>query len=188
MKLSLNRKPPSKNISRRIVTLLGLALVPGIFSGCQLFQRSEAWDTIMHSQIPGRGDQAGNRTYAGELRHLLNEKRIENKLVTFRYSVGTRSGPIVVQRSAVIYRDPTTPTYPWWLMDNFRSAPTWLPNEPLENQVAFAERLRFVEIVSTAKARPAELERKFRRLHGTSFDPESALDRRKMAALENGED
>src|SRR5207302_553817 len=107
--------------------LLGAALFAS--SGCQMFQRSKAWELATSERIPGQGDWTRSDEYARDLQKLLAANGVPNKRVTFRYTVNSRGGEEKsVTQSVVIYRDDLSPKYPWWLMDNQRGSPTWLPN------------------------------------------------------------
>jgi hypothetical protein len=189
-----------------------MGLISMALSGCGMFKSSEAWETVMNTKIPGRGDPAQSDAYARQLQHVLAAKGIESKIVTFRYSVNSRGvnvrsdGKSVVtglsEFSVLLYRNDTTPDNPWWMMDNALSAPVWLPNGTLEQQLRFAGR-RPLEIVAVrdssgasavaASQRPAPSSASepvagdwaylFRRIHGSRYDPASAMDRHKMATL-----
>ena len=171
-------------------------------SGCQMFQRSKAWElaTSASEHIPGQGDWARSDEYARGLQKLLAENGVPNKRVTFRYTVNSRRGEEKsVTQSVVIYRDDLSPKYPWWLIDNLREAPTWLPNDSLDKQIQFARFERDFEIVAVHEAGGGAKEHEeesdaaakesrdwkalFRQVHGTVYDANSPVDRRKMAAL-----
>lgn len=164
-----------------------------------MFQKSEAWNVIMHSKIPGQGDDAQSETYAHELQRRLSAHGVEARVVTFRYGVNFREGGPVYTRSAVVYRSETTPRIPWWLMDATLNRPVWLPNAPLEQQLRFAEHQPEVEVVPSSdelsvevsavrsthsKAVPSQnLPALFEQKNGTPFDAQSAADRQKMSEL-----
>lgn len=160
--------------------------------------KSKAWKTVTSAKIPGFRDPAQSEAYAESLHDLLDTAGIENRIVTFTIADGyglaqsqTRARQQV--RSAVVYRNEKSPEHPWWLMDNMHSAPVWLPDEPMVQQVQFAEQDSgmIVVAINTPEELPAvaeaptavDWEQQFQRMHGTSFDPHSSVDRKKMAAL-----
>ena len=79
--------------------------------------------------------------------------------------------------------------------DNTLARPIWLPNGTLDNQLRYAKHDRSIELVvgSPEPVGPASagethetgesLANAFHRVHGTTYDPASAEDREKMAAL-----
>ena len=172
-----------------------------LLAGCGMFRRSSTWDAIEHAPIASRGDSAESEAYAQHLHALLSEKGIESKVIHFRYRVLGRWGvPGSITQSAVIYRNEATPEFPWWFMDNVRTSPLWLPNGTVQEQVRFAEKRHyFVEVTDEGAERAlsenpklnrnhkeapqTEWKLLFKHVHGTSYDPASALDRRKMAEL-----
>lgn len=169
-----------------------------LLSGCQLFQKSEAWDIVMHSKIPGRGDEAQSDSYARELQRRLAAHGIDARVVAFHYGVNMREGGPVYTRSAVVYRNDTTPKVPWWLMDNTLNRPVWLPNATVEEQLRFAEKQPELEVIpaadelsvvvsavrSTARRTAApDWQALFQQKNGTPFNAQSDVDRKKMAEL-----
>ena len=102
------------------------------------------------------------------------------------------------ERTGVIYRDESDPQNPWWYFDGKVSRPIWLPSESVERQVSFAMH-RDVYLVSveefdstatrmekrpaTHSAGPIDWNARFRRLHGTDYNPLSAMDAAKMRTL-----
>ncbi len=169
------------------------------FTGCALFQKSPTWDKVVRSRIdvPREGDTS--RIYAEGLHHELKAARIEHKVVTYQYRYRSRlRDDAISERTAVIYRDDSNPTYPWWIKDERSGRPTWLPNAGTQQQIRFYVG-RDVEIVGPEDGKqiaPPERHRhhaknnasskreaQFRATHGTAFNPASALDREKMSAL-----
>lgn len=208
--------------------LLALAASLGL-SGCHVFRTSDTWrsvsqvrpDAPLHSPDP-------SAAYADKLHRVLDARSIEHSVVTyqFRYTSNLREESVAT-RTAVIYKDATRPSHPWWLMDDRLGRPLWLPNGPADAQLAFylqhpaevieqktfdpkaADAKGMVASASSVETRtpsaaivranspapspsatkqtPASpqiaLGELFRSIHGSSFDPESALDQRKMSML-----
>jgi hypothetical protein len=182
-----------------------------LFGGCQTFRKSATWETVVNTRIDTRGAADPSRAYAEGLHDVLVARGVEHKIVTYRYHYRSRThDAAVAERSAIIYRDETYPKHPWWLKDESIGRPIWLPDGNLDKQVQSYAR-REVEIVSweeylgsdgktmmrtewkpVSTLRPAvsggfEFFRQaalFRKLHGTDFDPKSAMDREKMRAIE----
>lgn len=174
-------------------------------AGCQVFKRSETWATV--TKVRGTynpSDPDPSRTYATRLHRVLQENAIEHKLVTYQFRYTTRLRETAVgTRSAVIYKDASTPSHPWWLMDERLAKPIWLPNEALEKQLAFylrnptelVEQSQFpgegpgknmaaVQVAPDgASPQRQTAEADFRATHGTKYDPASAVDRRKLEHL-----
>src|SRR5947209_145777 len=113
-------------MSIRRFSTLGLFIGAALFyTGCQLTKSSKAWNTVTQASIPRDSSEA----YAQSLHRLLAEQGIKTTVVTFRYAVNGYWAPETRTETAVLYRnDETTPNEPWWLMDNTRGAPLWLPN------------------------------------------------------------
>ena len=107
-------------------------------TGCQSFRTSPIWKTIVHTHIVLPRDGDSSKLYAAEFHRELTAARIEHKVVTYqyRYNVGMRD-EATATRTAVIYRDDTNPTYPWWLKDEVSNRPVWLPNGSVEQQIRF---------------------------------------------------
>jgi len=176
-----------------------LALLAVGLCGCEVLRTSGTWKRVNEIQVAGKGVNDQSRSYADELHRRLAAVGIPNKVVTFRYStrdVGLR----VFTRSVVIYKDKATPACPYWLAGNMISTPIWLPNGSVEEQIRFAtgRAAEIVEIDEPGRNDRDRAEKKstfstthtagkwetlFRKKHGTKFNPLSAVDRRKMAAL-----
>ncbi len=107
-------------------------------TGCQLFQKSPAWEKVVHTRIPITPNADVSMNYAQNLRRELHADGIESKVVTyqFRFRAPLRDDE-TLQRSAVIYRDNTNAKYPWWLKDETSNRPVWLPNADIATQVRF---------------------------------------------------
>ena len=108
------------------------------FSGCQIFHKSPTWDKVVHTRIalPREGDNS--MTFAEGLHHELKADRVEHKIVTYQYRFRSRlREDATAERTAVIYRDDSNPTYPWWLKDESSGRPVWLPNGSVEQQIRF---------------------------------------------------
>lgn len=170
-----------------------------LFTGCGAFKASPAWAAATSLKVPGKGDYDQSGAYARAVSAELSRQGIENKVVTFRYSViDGANAEKVITRSSVIYKDDTQPGYPWWLIDNLIRLPVWLPNGSVAEQVHFVTRYQ-PEILATDEGRapvyvgvpavadaPAagNMDSLFLKLNGTTFDPNSAMDRRKMSLLQ----
>jgi hypothetical protein len=168
-----------------------------VLCGCQTAGKSKAWKAMTNHKIQGFRDPAQSEAYAQSVHELLDANGIENQIVTFTiaadYGFGESQMAAARQtRSAVIYRNEKSPEHPWWLMDNMHNAPVWLPDEPIAQQVQFAEQEFGVSVVAVNEPElPAVAEapmetdwdQLFKCTHGTSFDPHSSLDKTKMAAL-----
>ncbi len=191
-------------------------------AGCTVFRSSRTWETVVRTRPDLSGAADPSAAYAEHLHRVLKARGVEHRVVTyeFRYTSRFREEAIGT-RTAVLYRDDTHPTHPWWLADERLARPKWLPNGSVEGQVSFAARhhadvvsirdyagsrdgkstvaaqrsatvfrtsrvapLRTVALGPDESARHATWESLFRARHGTTFDAESALDRRKMADLQ----
>ena len=191
---------------------IALAACLGL-TGCQVFHTSRIWSKVVHSDIEASETGDVSKSYAEALHRELAAGGIEHKVVTYQYHYRSRlREDATAQRSAVIYRDDSNPTYPWWLMDESHGRPTWLPNGEVAAQLRFYIH-RDAEIVDT-KATPANTGRRiitrhhkhsvhtgralprvteeapdldpnatFFSVHGANFDSDSAADREKMNAL-----
>lgn len=108
------------------------------------------------------------------------------------------SRPETRERAGVIYRDNADPKNPWWYVDGKVSRPIWLPSEDVQRQVNFAMHhsvnLVSVEDFDTTATRmekrpansgadPMDWNAKFHRIHGTEYNPLSAMDAAKMRKL-----
>jgi hypothetical protein len=135
------------------------------FTGCQVFEKSPTWETVTHVH---RGDSIRaadpSSSYAEKLHRVLLEQHI---VVTYQYHYYTpRYEEALGTRTAVVYRDNSSASYPWWLMDDRTANPVWLPNGELDKQLSFYIR------------RPAEvIEKKFYPAHGGSGKASVALSR-----------
>ncbi len=103
-----------------------------------------------------------------------------------------------VERAGVVYRDDSLPGSPWWYVDGKVRRQIWLPSDQLEQQLSFAMRSP-VEIIQVASfdlgnsgmakdpglalAPQPDWNDKFRKRHGTEFDPKSPVDVEKMRVL-----
>lgn len=174
-------------------------------SGCSLFQKSPTWDKVVRTRVSLPRDGDSSRTYAEGLHHELKAAGVENKVVTYQYRFRSRlREDAIAESTAVIYRDDSNATYPWWIKDERSGRPTWLPNASVQQQVRFYVG-RDVEIVGPEagyggkrivrmEARPrraagslaadgSSSEAIFQDAHGTAFNKNSAVDRAKMLAL-----
>lgn len=123
---------------------LGLVLV---FTGCQAFKKSDTWSQVIKHRVDTRGVGNPSEFYAEALSRELAASRVEHRVVTYQYRIRPRLREEgVAQRTAVIYKDPAHPDYPWWLKDNLSARPVWLPNTEVSRQVAFYAQ-REIEII-----------------------------------------
>ena len=190
-------------------------------TGCQIVHQSPTWKKVVSTRItlPREGDTS--KIYAEGLHRELLAAGIEHKVVTYEYTYRANlRSEATGERTVVIYRDDVNPKYPWWVKDERRGRPLWLPNGSVEEQLEFYAG-RDVEIVSTSdgkqimpvaerepllrqiarslrlsppKARETpqpvaerlqlpSFNTAFRNLHGTDYNPESPVDRKKMEAI-----
>src|SRR5687767_8741754 len=100
------------------------------FAGCHVFQKSEKWELATRVR-PGetKRDADPSDAYANKLHAALASHGVEHKVVVYQYRYTTRLREEAVgTRTAVIYRDDTKPSHPWWLKDDRLNTPVWLPN------------------------------------------------------------
>jgi len=177
--------------------LVSLSALLVLSTGCDVFRASPGWSVATSLHVGGKGDYKQSEAYAKAVSSELTRRGIENKLVTFRYTVaGNDNAPQIITRSSVIYRDETG-NYPWWLIDNMLALPVWLPNGSVAEQVHFVTRYE-PEIIAVneperqgryassqaVSAEEKKREFEFYKYNASAYDPESELDRRKMKALE----
>ena len=109
-----------------------------LLAGCQLLHKSSAWNAVKSVQPPTEATTGTSREYAERVHRALSEAGVEHKIVTYRYERTMDRVPIVLERTAVIYKDESSPATPWWLTDGDRGPrPVWLPNDTVEKQIAF---------------------------------------------------
>ena len=175
------------------------------FTGCSLFQKSPTWDRVVRTRVSLPRDGDASRIYAEGLHHELKAAGVEHKVVKYQYRFRSRlREDAIAESTAVIYRDDSNATYPWWIKDERSGRPTWLPNASVQQQIRFYVG-RDVEIVGPEagygekrivrmESRPRRAsgtvatggsspEGIFRDAHGTAFNRNSAVDRAKMLAL-----
>jgi len=108
-------------------------------SGCQVFEKSKTWDTVM-SVRPGDSFREADpsSSYAEKLHRVLLEQGVEHYVVTYQYHYYTHQYEEALgTRTAVVYRDDVDSRYPWWLKDDRSATPVWLPNGELDKQLSF---------------------------------------------------
>ncbi|MEA3209984.1 MAG: hypothetical protein QOE70_3041 [Chthoniobacter sp.] len=107
-------------------------------SGCSAFQTSPTWKKVVETRAGHAPTTEPDPAYADRLHRVLASDQVEHKVVTyqFRYQTALRE-EAVGTGTAVVYRDATTPSYPWWLMDETLTAPVWLPNGEVARQLSF---------------------------------------------------
>jgi hypothetical protein len=130
-----------KPLAITIAACLGLA-------SCQVFEKSETWETVMRVH-PGNAFREADpsASYAEKLHQVLLEQGIEHIVVAFQYHYYTNHyEESLGTRTAVVYRDSSNSSYPWWLKDDRLATPFWLPNGSLEEQLSFYAR-RPVEVL-----------------------------------------
>ena len=126
---------------------LSIALCLGL-TGCQVFEKSETWNTVMHVR-PGDSirEPDPSASYAEKLHRVLLDQGVEHLVVTYQYHYYTHQyDEALGTRTAVVYRDESDQRYPWWLKDDRLATPFWLPNGDLAAQVSFYAR-RPAEII-----------------------------------------
>ncbi|MGB8169804.1 MAG: hypothetical protein WCF18_20045 [Chthoniobacteraceae bacterium] len=130
-------------------TSLSLVLAASLaFSGCSIFHRSPAWESVVSSRSHYSDSADAKGGYLNHLHQVLTSAGVAHKLVTyqFRYHNVYRE-EAVDSATAILYRDDTTPQNPWWVMDEYHHVPTWLPNWELDAQLGFFVQ-RPVEVLS----------------------------------------
>lgn len=107
-------------------------------AGCGAFHRSPTWATVAYSHLRPGGGGDPSEDYAQQLSGLLKSARIEHKVVSYEFRYRTRLREEAVgTRTAVIYRDNSHPSHPWWLMDDRLRTPFWLPGDDVNYQLSF---------------------------------------------------
>lgn len=105
---------------------------------------------------------------------------------------------VIRERKGIIYRDDTHRGKPWWYIDRKVTRPIWLPSSSVKQQLTFAMK-RHIELLQIKEFDPTlkslntndSSEKnfwnlKFRKAHGTDFNPESMMDLAKMRILQRG--
>ena len=121
-----------KPLAFTLAVCLGLA-------GCQIFEKSETWETVMRVR-PGDTihEPDDSAAYAEKLHRVLLEQGVEHIIVIYQFHYYTSHyEEALCTRTAVVYRDDVNPHYPWWLKDDRISTPFWLPNGDLNHQLSF---------------------------------------------------
>lgn len=111
-----------------------------VLCGCSVFQRSEVWDTVVksRSEYSGGGGMGDKDGYINHLHRVLTDAGVEHKIVTYQFHFWNAYREDSVQTAtAVIYRDDWNAKNPWWVMDEYRTVPVWLPSWPLAAQLEF---------------------------------------------------
>lgn len=117
-----------------------------LLGGCSVFRRSPAWEAVM--QTPHTGAEDGKEGYLNDLHRSLSSAGVEHKLVSYQFHYRNVYGEESVGAAvAIIYRDETTPSNPWWIMDESHHTPVWLPNWDLKAELEFFTR-HTCEVVS----------------------------------------
>lgn len=112
-------------------------------TGCQVFEKSKTWDTVMSVRPGDAFRQADPSAYYSEKLHeVLLAQGVEHYVVIYQYHYYThRYEEAVGTRTAIVYRDAEADgRYPWWLKDDRTATPFWLPNGDLNKQLSFYAR------------------------------------------------
>ncbi len=123
---------------QRPLVLTIAAMCFGLTS-CQVFEKSEIWDAVTHV-TPGDAirDPDPSAAYSVKLHRVLLEQGVEHFVVTYQFHYFTHQRDEAVDtRTAVVYRDPVSSAYPWWLKDERSATPVWLANGDLAAQISF---------------------------------------------------
>ena len=137
----------SPHLSTAMIKTISIFTACLFLTGCAA-QKSSTWERVMNA--PRQTSFTGNRSavYADGLHTELTNARVPHKVVTYNYPFHSKfDGAGTAQRTSVIYRDESSPDYPWWLMDELLRRPMWLPTEPVQQQVNFFLR-RPVKVVT----------------------------------------
>lgn len=107
-------------------------------SGCAGTIKSTAWHVAKSTPHAGPGELPHDKTFAKKLHERLQKAGVEHRVVTYKFRYHSR---IFLNReteeTAVVYRDESTRSSPWWIMSERLSSPLWLPSSPLKSQVSF---------------------------------------------------
>jgi len=137
---------------------LSLALAASIFlSGCSVFQRSPTWDLVVRGNTSGRVEE-GKGCYINHLHQLLTGAGVEHKIVAYQYhSLNAYREESIQAGVLIIYRDDTTPHNPWWITDEYRHVPVWVPNRQVEEQIGFfiQQRAEIISVKEYAASAPS---------------------------------
>ena len=109
-----------------------------LLGGCHPSQRSDTWRKVTKVPHPAREAGDADRVFAADLHRLLLESHVPHKVVTTEFSYQSAyTGTTNASRTVVVYEDATGRGSGWWLADERRSTPLWLPDQPLDRQIAF---------------------------------------------------
>lgn len=111
-----------------------------LLCGCSVFQRSPTWESVVDSrtQYSGSGVEGAKDSYLNHLHQVLTSAGVEHKFVEYQYHYyNVYREASVESATAILYRDATTPSHPWWIMDEYHHVPVWLPNWELKAQLEF---------------------------------------------------
>lgn len=118
--------------------ILSLCLCLALTS-CTVFKSSPTWKLVVNSRRSFIHEADPSAAYAQHLHRELQARGIEHRIVSYEFRYLTRLREEAIEaRTAVIYRDDTNPTHPWWLAEERLPFPRWLPNGPVERQLSFA--------------------------------------------------
>jgi len=108
-------------------------------TACNGSKQKSTWQKVRETKpdkVAATADPSA--AYTKKLNKVLNEHKVEHKVVTYQYRYKTRLREDAVgTHSAVIYKDNSDPENPWWLVNERTGKPVWLPGQDLNQQVSF---------------------------------------------------
>lgn len=108
-------------------------------SACNGSKQKSTWQKVRETKpdkVAATADPS--EAYTKKLNKVLNENKVEHKVVTYQYRYKTRLREEAVgTHSAVIYKDNSDPENPWWLVNERTGKPVWLPGQDLNKQISF---------------------------------------------------
>lgn len=108
-------------------------------TACNGSKQKSTWQQVRETKPDKVASTADpNEAYTKKLNKVLNENKVEHKVVTYQYHYKTRLREEAVgTHSAVIYKDNSDPENPWWLVNERTGKPVWLPGQDLNKQISF---------------------------------------------------
>ena len=108
-------------------------------TACNESKQKSTWQKVRETtpdKVAATADP--NEAYTKKLNKVLNENKVEHKVVTYQYRYKTRMREEAVgTHSAIVYKDNSDPQNPWWLVNERTSKPVWLPGQDLNKQISF---------------------------------------------------
>jgi hypothetical protein len=108
-------------------------------TACNGSKQKSTWQKVRETKpdkVQASADP--NEAYTRKLNKVLNENKVEHKVVTYQYRYKTRMREDAVgTHSAIIYKDNSDPENPWWLVNERTGKPIWLPGQDVNKQVSF---------------------------------------------------